>query len=179
MLVDALNKNTYATLLFLHPFFHELNSKICPSGTDHLKSVCLSHNALGSTGFELVLKTLPLHCLTRLDLSAVCRSGADHLPLQHLTGVLSHVRGTRHDTTRHARGLARSCEPRPQQNLQLTHTEASLPLPPPQDSCSLTHLSLAANGLTDGDVAALARCVCFCCCNYSITFRSNFFVCIF
>ncbi|XP_075874083.1 tonsoku-like protein [Nelusetta ayraudi] len=99
---------------------HRLLLASALTGTDHLKSVCLSHNALGSTGFELVLKTLPLHCLTRLDLSAVCRSGADHLPLQHLTGVLSH------------------------------------------DSCSLTHLSLAANGLTDGDVATLARCLPSC-----------------
>ncbi|KAJ4939474.1 hypothetical protein JOQ06_028922 [Pogonophryne albipinna] len=47
------------------------------SGTGHLKSVCLSHNALGSTGFELVLKTLPLHSLTHLDLSAVRRGPAD------------------------------------------------------------------------------------------------------
>uniref|UniRef100_A0AAQ5YQQ1 Tonsoku-like protein n=1 Tax=Amphiprion ocellaris TaxID=80972 RepID=A0AAQ5YQQ1_AMPOC len=47
------------------------------TGTGHLKSVCLSHNALGSTGCELVLKTLPLHCLTHLDLSAVRRGPAD------------------------------------------------------------------------------------------------------
>ncbi|KAL6105552.1 tonsl [Pungitius sinensis] len=85
------------------------------TGTGHLKSVCLSHNALGSTGFELVLKTLPLHCLTHLDLSAVCRGPADYPALEHLTKILS------------------------------------------QDECSLTHLSLAANGLTDSCVAALAR----------------------
>ncbi|KAM8916057.1 LOW QUALITY PROTEIN: tonsoku-like protein [Spinachia spinachia] len=85
------------------------------TGTGHLKSVCLSHNALGSTGFELVLKTLPLHCLTHLDLSAVCRGPADYPVLEHLTKILS------------------------------------------QDECSLTHLSLAANGLTDSSVAALAR----------------------
>ncbi|XP_068436562.1 tonsoku-like protein [Clinocottus analis] len=85
------------------------------TGTGHLKSVCLSHNALGSTGFELLLKTLPLRCLTHLDLSAVCRGPADYPALEHLTKILS------------------------------------------QDECSLTHLSLAANGLTDSSVATLAR----------------------
>uniref|UniRef100_A0A3Q3LD85 Tonsoku-like protein n=1 Tax=Mastacembelus armatus TaxID=205130 RepID=A0A3Q3LD85_9TELE len=86
----------------------------------HLKSVSLSHNALGSTGFELVLKTLPLHCLTHLDLSAVRRGPADLPTLEHLTTVLA------------------------------------------QDDCSLTHLSLAANGLTDSSVATLARCLPSC-----------------
>uniref|UniRef100_A0A3B3YPU3 NF-kappa-B inhibitor-like protein 2 n=1 Tax=Poecilia mexicana TaxID=48701 RepID=A0A3B3YPU3_9TELE len=55
----------------------------------HLKSVSLSHNALGSTGFELVLKTLPLQTLTHLDLAAVHRGPADHLALQHLAKLLS------------------------------------------------------------------------------------------
>ncbi|XP_068194803.1 tonsoku-like protein [Antennarius striatus] len=90
------------------------------TGTGHLKSVCLSHNALGSTGFELVLKTLPLNCLTQLDLSAVRGGAAEHFPMQHLTNNLS------------------------------------------QDGCSLTHLSLAANGLTDSSVATLSRCLPFC-----------------
>uniref|UniRef100_A0A3Q2Z1Z4 Tonsoku-like protein n=1 Tax=Hippocampus comes TaxID=109280 RepID=A0A3Q2Z1Z4_HIPCM len=57
--------------------------------TGHLKSVCLSHNALGSTGFELVLKTLPLHTLTHLDLSAVRRGTTDYPALKHLTILLS------------------------------------------------------------------------------------------
>lgn len=61
------------------------------SGSGHLKSVCMSHNALGSTGFELVLKTLPLHCLTHLDLSAVRRGPADYPALEHLTKILSQV----------------------------------------------------------------------------------------
>ncbi|KAK5916886.1 hypothetical protein CgunFtcFv8_011823 [Champsocephalus gunnari] len=86
------------------------------SGTGHLKSVCLSHNALGSTGFELVLKTLPLHSLTHLDLSAVRRGPADSPALEPLAKILS------------------------------------------QEECSLTHLSLAANGLTDSSVV----CVCVC-----------------
>ncbi|TDG98848.1 hypothetical protein EPR50_G00205250 [Perca flavescens] len=90
------------------------------TGTRHLKSVCLSHNALGSTGFELVLKTLPLHSLTHLDLSAIRRGPADYPALEHLTKILS------------------------------------------QDECSLTHLSLAANGLMDSSVATLARCLPSC-----------------
>lgn len=70
-------------------FFH-------PAGTGHLKSVCLSHNALGSTGFELVLKTLPLHGLTHLDLSVVCSGPADYPALEHLAKVLSQVRAQTH-----------------------------------------------------------------------------------
>uniref|UniRef100_A0A3B4A7G0 Tonsoku-like protein n=1 Tax=Periophthalmus magnuspinnatus TaxID=409849 RepID=A0A3B4A7G0_9GOBI len=54
------------------------------AGMAHLRSLCLSHNALGSTGFELVLKTVPLHSLTHLDLSAV-RSGPNECPLTHLS----------------------------------------------------------------------------------------------
>ncbi|XP_008278226.1 tonsoku-like protein [Stegastes partitus] len=99
---------------------HRLLLASALTGSGHLKSVCISHNALGSTGFELVLKTLPLHCLTHLDLSAVRRGPADPPALEHLATVLS------------------------------------------QDDCSLTHLSLAANGLTDGSVAALARCLQSC-----------------
>uniref|UniRef100_A0A8C7DJI2 Tonsoku-like protein n=1 Tax=Oncorhynchus kisutch TaxID=8019 RepID=A0A8C7DJI2_ONCKI len=90
------------------------------AGTGHLKSVNLSYNALGSTGFELVLKTLPLHCLTHLHLSAIRCGPADHPALEHLTSVLS------------------------------------------QDDCSLTHLSLGGNGLTDNSVATLARCLPVC-----------------
>ncbi|XP_034015385.1 tonsoku-like protein isoform X2 [Thalassophryne amazonica] len=89
------------------------------AGTGHLKSVSLSHNTLGSTGFELLLKTLPLHCLTHLDLSAV-RRGSDAPALEHIAKVVS------------------------------------------QGGCSLTHLSLAANGLTDSSVTTLARSLPFC-----------------
>ncbi|XP_035466403.1 tonsoku-like protein isoform X2 [Scophthalmus maximus] len=99
---------------------HRLLLASALTGMGHLKSVCLAHNALGSTGFELVLKTLPLHCLTHLDLSAVRRGPADFPALEHLAKVLS------------------------------------------QDDCSLTHLSLAANGLTDSSVATLARCLPSC-----------------
>nr|XP_015825417.2 tonsoku-like protein [Nothobranchius furzeri] len=86
----------------------------------HLKSVSLSHNALGSTGFELVLRTLPLHSLTHLDLSAIRRGPTDHPALEHLTKVLS------------------------------------------QEECSLTHLSLASNGLTDSSIIVLSRCLPLC-----------------
>uniref|UniRef100_A0A3P9A3B5 Tonsoku-like protein n=1 Tax=Esox lucius TaxID=8010 RepID=A0A3P9A3B5_ESOLU len=92
------------------------------AGTGHLKSVNLSHNALGSTGFELVLKTLPLHCLTHLHLSAIRCGSADQPSLEQLMSVLS------------------------------------------QGECSLTHLSLAGNGLTDGGMATLARLVCLLVC---------------
>ncbi len=50
-----------------------------------MRSVCLSHNALGSTGFELLLKTLPMHCLTHLQLSAVCRGPSDQPAMEILT----------------------------------------------------------------------------------------------
>ncbi|XP_051503112.1 tonsoku-like protein [Myxocyprinus asiaticus] len=57
--------------------------------TGNLRSVCLSHNALGSTGFELVLKTLPMSCLTHLQLSAVCRGPSDQPALEILTKLLT------------------------------------------------------------------------------------------
>ncbi|KAL4624199.1 tonsoku-like protein [Arapaima gigas] len=59
------------------------------SATGHLRSICLSHNALGSTGLELVLKSLPLHQLTHLYLSSV-RNGPSDLPgVDHLAVCLS------------------------------------------------------------------------------------------
>ncbi|KAG7465946.1 hypothetical protein MATL_G00159640 [Megalops atlanticus] len=99
---------------------HRLQLACALSSTGHLRSVCLSHNALGSTGFELVLKTLPLHCLTHLYLSAVRGGPADPPITDHLTALLS------------------------------------------QEECTLTHLSLAGNGLTDTDLASLARCLPVC-----------------
>ncbi|XP_077477194.1 tonsoku-like protein isoform X1 [Stigmatopora argus] len=99
---------------------HRLLLASAMTDTGHLKAVSLSHNALGSTGFELVLKTLPLHTLTHLDLSAVRRGTTDFPPLEHLAKLLSH------------------------------------------DNCSLTHLNLAANGLTDCSAATLARCLPTC-----------------
>ncbi|XP_043998381.1 tonsoku-like protein isoform X1 [Gambusia affinis] len=99
---------------------HRLPLAAALTGLGHLKSVSLSHNALGSTGFELVLKTLPLQTLTHLDLAAIRRGPADHPALEHLAKLLS------------------------------------------QGECPLIHLSLAGNGLTDGSVAILARCLPSC-----------------
>ncbi|XP_027857210.1 tonsoku-like protein isoform X1 [Xiphophorus couchianus] len=99
---------------------HRLLLAAALTGLGHLKSVSLSHNALGSTGFELVLKTLPLQTLTHLDLAAIRRGPADHLALEHLAKLLS------------------------------------------QGECPLIHLSLAGNGLMDGSVAILARCLPSC-----------------
>uniref|UniRef100_A0A8C1S9A6 Tonsoku-like protein n=1 Tax=Cyprinus carpio TaxID=7962 RepID=A0A8C1S9A6_CYPCA len=59
------------------------------ASTGNMRSVCLSHNALGSTGFELVLKTLPMHCLTHLQLSAVCRGPSDQPAMEILTKLLT------------------------------------------------------------------------------------------
>uniref|UniRef100_A0A3Q2PHV3 Tonsoku-like protein n=1 Tax=Fundulus heteroclitus TaxID=8078 RepID=A0A3Q2PHV3_FUNHE len=68
---------------------HRLLLASALTGLSNLKSVSLSHNALGSTGFELVLKTLPLQTLTHLDLSAVCSGPADYPALEHLAKLLS------------------------------------------------------------------------------------------
>ncbi|XP_053700657.1 tonsoku-like protein isoform X1 [Synchiropus splendidus] len=110
---------------------HRLLLASALSGSGHLRSVCLSHNALGSTGLELVLKTLPLHSLTHLELSAVRRGPADPPLLEHLTKALS------------------------------------------SDECSLTHLGLAANGLTDNSIATLARCLPFCASLVSLDLSAN------
>uniref|UniRef100_A0A672P5G8 Tonsoku-like protein n=1 Tax=Sinocyclocheilus grahami TaxID=75366 RepID=A0A672P5G8_SINGR len=59
------------------------------ASTGNMRSVCFSHNALGSTGFELVLKTLPMHCLTYLQLSAVCRGPSDQPAMEILTKLLT------------------------------------------------------------------------------------------
>ncbi|XP_076834924.1 tonsoku-like protein [Brachyhypopomus gauderio] len=99
---------------------HRLLLASALAGSGSLRSVCLSHNALGSTGFELVLKTLPLQYLTHLELNAVCKGPSDQPALDLLTKLLT------------------------------------------QGDCSLTHLSLAANGLTDQSVRSLARCVALC-----------------
>uniref|UniRef100_A0AAR2L8G3 Tonsoku-like protein n=1 Tax=Pygocentrus nattereri TaxID=42514 RepID=A0AAR2L8G3_PYGNA len=56
--------------------------------TGHLRSVCLSYNTLGSTGFELVLKTLPLQCLTHLELKAVCKGPTEQPAYQTIVCVV-------------------------------------------------------------------------------------------
>ncbi|MCJ8736838.1 hypothetical protein PDJAM_G00016890 [Pangasius djambal] len=99
---------------------HRLLLASALSGTGHLRSVCLSQNALGSTGFELVLKTLPLQHLTHLELNAVCKGPSDQPALDLFTKLLT------------------------------------------QGDCSLTHLGLAANGLTDQSVRSFTRCLILC-----------------
>ncbi|KAI4889200.1 hypothetical protein NFI96_012968 [Prochilodus magdalenae] len=99
---------------------HRLLLASALTDTGHLRSLCLSQNALGSTGFELVLKTLPLQCLTHLELNAVCKGPTEQPALDLLTKLLT------------------------------------------QADCSLTHLSLAANGLTDQSIRSLARCLPLC-----------------
>ncbi|TSO25206.1 Tonsoku-like protein [Bagarius yarrelli] len=90
------------------------------TGTGHLRSVCLSQNALGATGFELVLKTLPLQHLTHLELNAVCKGPSDQPALDLLNKLLT------------------------------------------QGECSLTHLGLGANGLTDQTIRSFTRCLALC-----------------
>lgn len=68
---------------------HRLLLANAMASTGNMRSVCLSHNALGSTGFELVLKTLPMHCLTHLELSAVCRGPSDQPSMEILTKLLA------------------------------------------------------------------------------------------
>ncbi|KAK2879094.1 hypothetical protein Q8A67_019885 [Cirrhinus molitorella] len=68
---------------------HRLLLANAMASTGNMRSVCLSHNALGSTGFELVLKTLPMHCLTHLQLSAVCRGPSDQPTMEILTKLLT------------------------------------------------------------------------------------------
>ncbi|XP_065109970.1 tonsoku-like protein [Paramisgurnus dabryanus] len=99
---------------------HRLLLANAMASTGNLRSVCLSHNALGSTGFELLLKTLPMQSLTRLQLSAVCKGSPDQPSMEILTKILT------------------------------------------QGDCTLTHLSLSGNGLTDHSVLSIARCLPVC-----------------
>ncbi|XP_068094261.1 tonsoku-like protein [Hyperolius riggenbachi] len=56
-------------------------------GAVHLKNLYLSHNALCSTGVELILKTLPHDTISRLDLSAV--TAGDSLMVEPVVRFLS------------------------------------------------------------------------------------------
>ncbi|XP_055506007.1 tonsoku-like protein [Leucoraja erinacea] len=58
-------------------------------GSLHLKTLCLSHNALGGLGVELILQSLPHRSLTHLDLSAVGGTGGDTLRVEHFVRYLS------------------------------------------------------------------------------------------
>ncbi|XP_063780800.1 tonsoku-like protein [Pseudophryne corroboree] len=56
-------------------------------GAIHLKTLSLSHNPLGSTGVELLLKTLPHETISRLDLRSV--NAGDSLIMEPLVRYLS------------------------------------------------------------------------------------------
>ncbi|XP_075050677.1 tonsoku-like protein [Mixophyes fleayi] len=56
-------------------------------GAVHLKNLSLSHNPLGSTGVEFLLKTLPHETISRLDLGAV--TAGDSLIMEPLVRYLS------------------------------------------------------------------------------------------
>ncbi|XP_059497146.1 tonsoku-like protein [Stegostoma tigrinum] len=58
-------------------------------GAGHLKKVCLSHNALGSVGTELILQSLPQHNVSHLDIAAVISNHGDTLVMEHLARYLS------------------------------------------------------------------------------------------
>ncbi|KAM4706217.1 LOW QUALITY PROTEIN: tonsoku-like protein [Rhinophrynus dorsalis] len=58
-------------------------------GSVHLKVVSLSHNPLGSTGVELVLKTLPHETVSRLDLGAVTAGNKESLMVEPVVRFLS------------------------------------------------------------------------------------------
>ncbi|KAE8599934.1 hypothetical protein XENTR_v10017403 [Xenopus tropicalis] len=60
-------------------------------GAVHLKTLSLSHNPLGSTGLELVLKTLAPETLTRLDIQAVTSGNKEGLLIEPLVRYLSQV----------------------------------------------------------------------------------------
>ncbi|XP_041422944.1 tonsoku-like protein isoform X2 [Xenopus laevis] len=55
----------------------------------HLRTLSLSHNPLGSTGLELVLKTLAPDTLTRLDIKAVASGNKEGLLIEPLVRYLS------------------------------------------------------------------------------------------
>ncbi|XP_078060152.1 tonsoku-like protein isoform X2 [Mustelus asterias] len=86
----------------------------------HLKTLCLSHNALGSVGAELILQSLPHRTVTHLDIAAIVGNHGDTPTMEHLARYLS------------------------------------------QDDCSLTHLNLSGNRLTDDSVRDLSRCLLLC-----------------
>ncbi|XP_067825223.1 tonsoku-like protein [Heptranchias perlo] len=89
-------------------------------GAVHLKTLCLSHNALGTVGVELILRSLPHDVLTHLEISSVVGTHGDTPLMEHLVRYLS------------------------------------------QNDCTLTHLNLSGNRLTDDSVSDLSRCLLLC-----------------
>ncbi|KAK2891857.1 hypothetical protein Q8A73_017522 [Channa argus] len=124
----------------------KLQSSITELRTCHLRSVCLSHNAMGSTGFELVLKTLPLHIWTCLLSAGVLGDCS-----------LTHLSLAANGLTDSSVATLASMTSQPPDLAQRGWPTFDPSKPSRQGDCSLTHLSLAANGLTDRSVATLAR----------------------
>ncbi|XP_069477902.1 tonsoku-like protein [Ambystoma mexicanum] len=58
-------------------------------GAVHLKTLVLSHNALGSTGVELILKSLPHHTLSCLEVGATATSPRDNPLMDPVVRYLS------------------------------------------------------------------------------------------
>uniref|UniRef100_A0A670J0G8 Tonsoku-like protein n=1 Tax=Podarcis muralis TaxID=64176 RepID=A0A670J0G8_PODMU len=60
-------------------------------GAVHLRRLTVSHNALGSSALELLLKSLPSENLTHLDISSVGARPGDQQPLQDEGCALNHL----------------------------------------------------------------------------------------
>ncbi|XP_030076066.1 tonsoku-like protein [Microcaecilia unicolor] len=58
-------------------------------GAVHLKTLSLSHNALGSTGIELILKSLPHDIVSQLEIGSVTGSNKDGPLMEHVVRYLS------------------------------------------------------------------------------------------
>ncbi|XP_067825203.1 tonsoku-like protein isoform X2 [Heptranchias perlo] len=86
-------------------------------GSTHLKTLILSHNALGLKGVQLLLKNLPHDVLSRLEISSVLGSQEDKPLVELVVKYLS------------------------------------------QAGCTMTHLNLSKNSLTDVSIRDFARCL--------------------
>ncbi|XP_029443076.1 tonsoku-like protein [Rhinatrema bivittatum] len=58
-------------------------------GAVHLKTLALSYNALGSTGVELILKSLPHDSISQLEIGSVTTSNKDGPLMEHVVRYLS------------------------------------------------------------------------------------------
>lgn len=54
---------------------------VCYSGTGHMKQLAMSHNALGSQGLDLLLRSLPCDTLTHLEIGSVGVRSEEQQPL--------------------------------------------------------------------------------------------------
>uniref|UniRef100_UPI00398EA53F tonsoku-like protein n=1 Tax=Pristiophorus japonicus TaxID=55135 RepID=UPI00398EA53F len=86
-------------------------------GSRHLKTLNLSHNALGLKGVQFLLKSLHHEVLSSLEMAAVLGDQADRPFVELVVKYLA------------------------------------------QDGCTLTHLNLSENSLTDDSISDFARCL--------------------